>query len=244
MKGKYKIADKIIEIDSLYQDVHDYCQDYRSEGTADFTVIITQADIDNERNRSKRNDIAQGRTVQNWSDRYLEKLAVYRQIAEHMPRYNTFLFHGSVIAVDGAGYLFTAKSGTGKSTHTRLWRKLLGGQAVMVNDDKPLIRVDHDGVTVFGTPYNGKHHLGSNISVPLKAVCILERAKENTIRKISKAEAYTMLLQQSYRPDNHIALAKTLTLIDKMTDFVTLWRLGCNMDISSAETSYQAMKQN
>jgi serine kinase of HPr protein (carbohydrate metabolism regulator) len=58
-----------------------------------------------------------------------------------MPYYDTFLFHGSAIAVDGVGYLFTAKSGTGKSTHARLWRELLGARAVMVNDDKPLLRV-------------------------------------------------------------------------------------------------------
>ena len=112
----------------------------------------------------------------------------------------------------------------------------------MVNDDKPLIRVSYDGVTVFGTPYNGKHRLGSNIAVPLKAICILCRAEKNTIRKITKSAAYTMLLQQSYRPSDSAALVKTLTLIDRMTDRIALWRLGCNMDISAAELAYKTMK--
>ena len=148
MTGIYKIADKRIEIISLYEKVHNYCKDYRDEGIPDFTVITTQADIDHERERSVRADISQEP-----SDDYLEELAVYRKIAERMPMYDTFLLHGSAVAVDGMCYLFTARSGTGKSTHTKLWRRMLGSRAVMVNDDKPLLRVEENGVTVFGTPY-------------------------------------------------------------------------------------------
>ena len=160
-----------------------------------------------------------------------------------MPQYDTFLFHGSAISVDGQCYLFTAKSGTGKSTHTRLWRQLLGERAVMVNDDKPLIRVHNNNITVFGTPYNGKHRLGNNISVPLRAVCILKRSENNCIRKISKADAYPTIIQQCYRPADKNSLAKTLFLVDQMIDHIDLWELGCNMDISAAEISYNAMKK-
>lgn len=242
MKGTYKIADKIIEIISLHEKVHQYCRDYRSEGKPDFTVVTTQADIDYERVRSAKTDAAEGRTPLDSPDDYLEELAVYRKIAEKMPEYDTFLFHGSAVAVDGQTYLFTAKSGTGKSTHTKLWRKLLGDRAVMVNDDKPLIRVNDGSVTIFGTPYDGKHRLSTNIALPLKAVCVLERSQENHICRITKAQAYNMLLQQSYRPSDSSALAKTLMLIDKMADNVEFWRLGCNMDISAAELSYTTMK--
>ena len=242
MKNTYKIADKVIEIVSLYDKVHNYCKEYRFDGIPDFVVTTTQKDIDYERIQSAKTDMAQGISVHRSADDYLEELAVYRKIAEQMPKYDTFLFHGSAVAVDGECYLFTAKSGTGKSTHTRLWRELLGSRAVMVNDDKPLIHVGDSKVTVFGTPYNGKHRLGENIAVPLKAVCILERSKDNHIRQITKQEAYSTLLQQSYRPHNSEMLAGTLSLIDKMAQHITFWKLGCNMDISSAELSYNAMK--
>ena len=242
MKKTYKIAEKVIKVSSLYERVHNYCKDYVSEGTPDFTVEITQADIDYERKRNAHTAEIEGRRQLNSPDDYLEELAVYRKIAEKMPFYDTFLFHGSCIAVDGEAYLFTAKSGTGKSTHTRLWREMLGDKAVMVNDDKPLIRVNDSGVTVFGTPYNGKHRLGNNIAVSLKAVCILERAEKNTIRRIDKSEAYPMLIQQAYRPADGAALAKELTLIDRLAEQVGLYRLGANMDISAAETAYNAMK--
>ena len=173
---KYKIAGKVIEINSIYSQVHDYCRDYLSDGNTDFSVTVSEDDIRAEREKSARENEFEGLPVKNYPDHYLEELAVYRKICEKMPDYGTILFHGSVIAVDGAGYLFTAKSGTGKSTHTRLWREYFGDRAVMVNDDKPLISIGEDGVTAHGTPYNGKHRLGSNISGPLKAICILTRA--------------------------------------------------------------------
>ncbi len=242
MTETYKIADKNIAIHSIYADVHEYCKDYITDETPDFSVQTAQSDITYEREKSAKEDLAEGRAIRDFTDGYLEELAVYRKIAEKMLDYDTFLFHGSVIAVDGQGYLFTAKSGTGKSTHTRLWREYLGSRAVMVNDDKPLLRVSQSGVTVYGTPYNGKHRLGNNISVPLKCICILERAEQNTIKEISKSDAYVLLLQQTYRPSDSIKMAKTLTLADKMAESVRLYRLGCNMNIEAAQVAYHKMK--
>jgi hypothetical protein len=241
-RGIYKIADKVIEVNSLYEDVHDYCKDYASAETPDFSVSITKADIDFEYQRELRCAEAEGREPLNSSDGYREELAVYRKIAEKMPDYDTVLFHGSAVAVEGQCFLFTAKSGTGKSTHTRLWREYFGGRAVMVNDDKPLIRITESGAVVYGTPYDGKHRLSCNISVPLKALCILIRGEKNRIVRITKSEAYAMLLQQVYRPQSTVQMAKTLRLIDLLAEKTGLYRLECNMDIEAAEVAYNGMK--
>ena len=238
---KYKIADKVVEINSIYDEVHEYCSEYLTDDQADYTVTATQADIDYERKKSAREDEIEGIPVRRFSDSYLEELAVYRKIAEQMIDFDTVLFHGSVVAVDGAGYLFTAKSGTGKSTHTRLWRAYFGDRAVMVNDDKPLLHIA-DTVTAYGTPYNGKHRLGTNTSVPLKAICILTRSADNHIEPITREQAYTMLLQQVYRPADMLKMAKTLELMDRLADSVKLYRLGCNMDISAARVAYEGMQ--
>ena len=240
MIGVYKIGEKRIMIASLHEDVHRLCSDYRVDGQPDFTVQVTQANIDFEREKSAREDEIEGIPVRLFSDTYLETLAVYRKIAERMPDYDTFLFHGSSVSVDGAGYLFTAKSGTGKSTHAWLWRELLGKSAVMVNDDKPLIRVTEEGAIVYGTPWDGKHRLSSNIAVPLKAICILERAEENHIAAITKSEVLPMLIQQAYRPADPAAMEKTLELIVRLN--VRFYRLSCNMEFSAAELSYHTMK--
>lgn len=239
---KYKIADKVVEVNSIYDEVHEYCSDYQTDEPADYSVTTTQADIDFERQKSAREDEIEGIPIRHFSDSYLEELTVYRKIAEKMLDFDTVLFHGSVVAVDDVGYLFTAKSGTGKSTHTRLWREYFGDRAVMVNDDKPLLKITDSGVIVYGTPYNGKHRLGTNISVPLKAICILTRAEDNHIEAITREQAYTMLLQQVYRPADMLKMAKTLDLVDRLVDSVKLYRLGCNMDISAAKIAYEGMQ--
>lgn len=237
-----KLADKNISISSLHSFVKAYCKDYFTTEQEDFSVHTSQSDIDNEREKSRREDIKEHIPVRAFPDDYLETLAVYRKIANKMLDFDTFLFHGSAIAVDGIGYLFTAKSGTGKSTHTRLWRAYFGEHAVMVNDDKPLVRMTEKGASVYGTPWDGKHRLSTNLSVPLKAVCILERSEENHIEEITVKQAYNMLVQQVHKPKEPEKLIKTLQLIDRLTETVRLYRLGCNMDISAAATAYNAMK--
>jgi hypothetical protein len=238
----YKIADKIIEINSIYNDVHRLCTEYQHNGVPDFSVTVMQSDIDFERKKSAQEDKKEGHPIRNFPDSYLETLAVYRKIADKLIDYDTILFHGSVVAVDGVGYLFTAKSGTGKSTHTRLWREYFGKRAFMVNDDKPLINLNKCDIIVYGTPWDGKHRLSTNISVPLKSICILTRSEKNHIEKVTKSDAYAMILQQTNRPDNPVKLEKTLNLIDKLTEKVKLYRLGCNMDIQAAEVAYNGMK--
>ena len=244
MKNNYRIADTIIQITSLYDDVHLLCADYQCDNDteADIRAETSQKDIDYERLLSERQDKREGIPIRHFTDAYLETLAVYRKIAEAMPYRDTVLLHGSAVAVDGEGYIFMAKSGTGKSTHTRLWRELLGDRAVMVNDDKPLIHLTDERAVVYGTPWDGKHHLSKNISVPLKAVCVLERAENNTIHLLDTRAAYPMLLQQIYRPGDAAAMAKTLSLVDRLAGAANLWQLKCNKDIEAAEIAYNTMK--
>ena len=241
--ARYKIAGKVVEVNSIHNGVHEYCADYVSKEPADYSVTISQENIGYERERSAREDIAEGRDVIEYSDSYLEELAVYRKIADKMLEYDTILFHGSVIAVDGVGYLFTAKSGTGKSTHTRYWREVFGERAVMVNDDKPLLHVSDGGVTAFGTPYNGKHRLGTNTAVPLKAICILTRSEKNYIEPVTRSQVYTMLLQQVNRPADAVKMQKTLQLIDRLAENVKLYRLGCNMSPDAAKVAFEGMNK-
>lgn len=219
-----------------------FFKDYLTDAPADIQVITSMDDIVYERNRAAREDRLEGIPLRRFPDQYLETLAIYRKIAVEMLRHDTLLFHGSAISVDGEGFLFTAKSGTGKSTHTRLWREMFGDRAVMVNDDKPLLKIEDDRVMVCGTPWDGKHCLGTNIMVPLKGLCILTRAEENHIQRISASEAMPMLLQQSFRPADPVAVAKLLGLLEKMAQRVGLYRLGCNMDPEAAAVAYQGMK--
>lgn len=236
-----KLAGHVIGVTAGYESTREFCREYLCEEKPEFSVEILPSDIDFERQKSEKEDRMEGIPARRFPDAYLETLAVYRKIAKWMLEQDTMLFHGSAIAVDGVGYLFTAKSGTGKSTHTRLWRQMLGDRAVMINDDKPLLKVTDRGVLVCGTPWNGKHRLGTDASVPLKAICVLQRGQENEICPISAKEALPVLLQQSYRPGDGVAMGQLLGLLDRLTKSVKFYRLCCNMEPQAAAVAYEAM---
>ena len=223
--------------------------EYTSSGVGDITtesvtrIRITQSDIDFEREKSAGEDTKEGIPIRHFSDAYLETLAVYRKIADRLLSCDTLLFHGSVIAVDGEGYLFTAKSGTGKSTHTRLWREYFGERAVMVNDDKPLLHITDSGVTAYGTPWDGKHRLSTDIAVPLKGICILTRNAKNHIEPVEPHAVYPLIVQQTNRSLPADGMKQTLSLIDRMLNVVPVYRLGCNMDIEAAKVAYEGMNR-
>ncbi|MEY8517419.1 hypothetical protein AALC25_10915 [Lachnospiraceae bacterium 29-84] len=237
-----RLADVPVGISALYPSTKEYCRAYLTEDAPALSIEISPEDIAFEREKSAREDVYEALPVRQYPDYYLETLAVYRKIVEAFLDYDVILFHGSVIAVDNAAYLFAAKSGTGKSTHTRLWRERFGERAVMVNDDKPLLKITRDGVTAYGTPWDGKHRLSNNIAVPLQAICILERSQKNQIRQVTPRDAWPMLMQQSYRSADPGKLAKSMELLDILASEVGLYRLGCNMEPEAAEVAYQGMQ--
>lgn len=243
MQNTYRLAGHAIEIKSIYKEVHMLCAPYLVDDEAEYHISITSADIDFERQRSIRTEALEHVSTQSYTDSYLETLAVYRKLAQLLVQEDILLMHGSVVAVDGQAYLFTAKSGIGKTTHTSLWMQHFGARAVMVNGDKPLLHVGNEGVTVYGTPWDGKERLSANIACPLKAVCILTRSEKNHIKRISKKDALPMLCQQIHRPEAPDALIKVLALVDQLGSRVPLYRLECNMNPEAALVAYRGMNQ-
>lgn len=242
-EGVYCIAEHRIRIVSQYPRVHDLCREYASQGEPEETICSTMEEVQREQIISDRENRMEGKPEQQFPEDYLEDLAVYRKIARWMIDRDTLLMHGSAIAVDGVAFLFTAKSGTGKSTHTRLWREVLGDRAVMINDDKPLLMIGEEQVTVYGTPWNGKHRLGNNISAPLKGIAILNRGTENCIQPAETGDVLPMLIQQSYRPEDAPGMQKVMVLLDRLCRQVPVWDLRCNMEPDAARIAYEAMSK-
>ncbi len=178
-----------------------------------------------------------------WPDNYLESLAFYRKICSGLLFQDTLLFHCSALKVDGAACLFTAPSGTGKSTHARLWRGLLGERAVINNDDKPLLRRMADGsFYAYGTPYAGKHHLQTNTSARVGAVFCLHQAEENTIRRMTAREAFPFLFVQGYRDrQNPASVARAMDLIYGLAG-LPVFSLGCTISEEAARLAYGAFE--
>lgn len=232
---RYLMADVPFSMKSSYSFTPEMCtkyEDAESLAAPLFEIEVTREEIAAE-NHGEAED---------FSDDYLESLALYRKLCEKMLEYDVFLLHCSAVAVDGKAYLFTAPSGTGKSTHTRLWREYFGKDAIMVNDDKPLIQVREDGVYVCGTPWSGKHCLDTNIKVPIQGICVLRQGAENQIQRIGPADAYAELYRQAYRPKDRQKVLKTLSLLKVLAENIPMYRMACNISREAVEVSYGAMK--
>lgn len=156
--------------------------------------------------------------------------------------FDGMLLHASAAVVDGRAYLFSAPCGTGKSTHTALWRKTLGEDRVRIlNDDKPALRLENGVWYAYGTPWSGKTDQNLNLKVPLAGICFLSQAQENHIQPFAGSKAVFALMEQTARPRGTQARIKMLELMDKLLSQIPVWRLECNMEPEAALLSYEAM---
>ena len=239
---RINLADTVIQVHAVHESTACFCRDYVTDSIPNITVTVLPEDIARERDRSRCEREYEGLAPRDFSSEYLETLALYRKIAEGLIAQDVVLFHGSALMMDGKAYIFTAKSGTGKSTHSSIWRRVFGDRVTMINDDKPLLRIREGGVTVYGTPWSGKHSLGSNISAPVSAICSIYRAATNIAAPVSPKEAFPIILGQTYRPSDALRLRATLSLAERIATTVPCYSLGCNMEDEAALVSYSAMK--
>ena len=207
-----------------------------------FTVEANEETLESVQNDFDVLNESDGNPKVRYSESFLENNAIHILIADQLSEYNTIMLHGSALAIDGEGIIFTAKSGTGKSTHTRLWREVFGSRVQMVNDDKPLIRVDE--MKVYGTPWDGKHHLSQNIAVPLKAIVKIERALENRVEPIGVKEALNLLMKRTHIPADPDKRALVMNLYLQLVKSITFYKLECNMDPKAAQVAYKNLIGN
>ena len=233
-----KVAGAVAEVHSLFDSTRDYCKSYLTEEAPEFTITVTPENLTFEQADLLAEAKAEGMKPRRFTDPFLDRAAIQRKFADFLLNRNILLFHGSTVALEGFAYLFTARCGTGKSTHTRLWREVFEC-AQMVNDDKPFLEITGSGVIAHGSPWSGKHGLSENISVPLKGICILHRGPENKITPISPKEAMEMLLAQGCCPRE--SQEKFLELIQALGSTVPLWSMECTKDPEAAQVSHAAM---
>lgn len=236
-----RIAGHAAGVSSLFESTRDYCRNYLAEEQPQCHIAVSREDLVFEQEALRQEALEEGIRVRIFTDPFLERAAIQRKLAEFLFDRDILMTHGSTVAVDGKAYLFTAKCGTGKSTHTRLWRQVFGQRAVMVNDDKPFLKLTEDGVFACGSPWSGKHGLDTNVMLPLQGICILTRGKENHIERLLPEEALPLLLHQSYCPMEPSKRTRFEELVRQLAQKTPLWRMECNMDLSAAEVSHNAM---
>lgn len=228
----YRIADLNILIEPLYDSTLERLKPYITDRTDyDFQIKLTQNDLNDFCTHSSSDSSPQS----------AENPFILTQICEKTLKfYNGFFFHSSSLMLDGEAYVFSAPSGTGKSTHTALWRKRFGERVAMINDDKPIIRKKGDIFYIYGTPWMGKADIGNNISAPIKAVYILQRGTENIARRVEPGKVFKQLLEATVMPADKENMSTLLGLLDEFFSTTPLFLLTCNTDDDAVETAYSA----
>lgn len=229
----YTIAELNININNKHKHTDIICEKYlaKDQEPFDFSACSKQSDIEKDR-----------LLVPDATDGYLEALSIYRDISEKILDYDGFVLHSSIIEKNGMAYGFSAKSGTGKTTHSRLWVKTFP-DARIINGDKPLVRIIDGKVYVYGTPWCGKENYNINAKAPLTALCFLEQAKENSISVISKAEAVKRIYSQLLVPKSPSKINKLLTLVGDFIDKTPTYLLKCNISEEAVQIAYKAMSE-
>ena len=226
---KIKIANKVLEINAFNETTKKYCRHFLSEEKPNYVITMSEEDLRNESSNSNDGHVYVSEEIS----------ALYRKIADLLVKDNIIVFHGSSFMVNDKGFIVTARSGVGKSTHSKLLEQYIGEDFKYINDDKPLLEIN-DEVTVFSNPWNGKERRGNNVSAPLKAILFLNRNEEPNFRKIiNKQEIYIKLLSQTYLPKEKASREKALKLVDKLLRNVNFYEINVNTDIESAKMTYE-----
>ena len=227
-----KLAGLSIGIDNRFDYIEKYARDYLTDEPPIFTVAVSDTEL--EREAAVSDD--------EHTPGYLESIAAYRKIAERMPEFDAVVFHGAVLSHGGNAYAFTARSGVGKTTHTKLWISTLK-DVHYLNGDKPIIRLI-DGVPyAFGTPWRGKEGYGVNESAPLRAIALLNRGEKNTAEVIEAKDGAMRLMSQIYISRNPMTVALTMRVADRIARAVRFVELRCNMEPEAAIVASEAMIQ-
>ncbi|OPX44812.1 hypothetical protein CLHUN_13660 [Ruminiclostridium hungatei] len=177
-----------------------------------------------------------------WSDHYSFMLMgiVFRN---NLLNNGGIVMHASSIAWEGRGILFTAPSGTGKSTHVGLWEKYMGEAVTVVNDDTPAIRFEKGIPLLCGTPWSGSSDKFQNTEVPVYAIVVLEQAPENSIKLLEISEALPMVMPRCFLPYfDEVLMKKAYDVLGKLLNSVKVYHLKCRPDREAMELVRQWVK--
>lgn len=229
----YKIADMNIKIETKSDNILKRLKPYiTSDQSYDFVVKASEDDIKYE--HTLATDV---------SNDMLENTALFRQICKKvLEKYNGMFLHCASIKYNGKAYLFTAPSGTGKTTHIKLWIEHMGNRVEVINGDKPILRRKDNEIIVYGTPWQGKENYGSNINAPLGGIFLLRRAEKNTVTKATAKESLPFILSQTLRLNKKENMIKIFEMLEYIVKSTPIYNLNCNMDKQALDTALSVIE--
>lgn len=157
--------------------------------------------------------------------------------------FNSLVIHSSAISYNGDGIIFSAPSGTGKTTHTNLWKNIYPNVNI-INDDSPIISISDSDILLYGSPWAGASGINKNTKVPLKAIVFLEQAPIDSIEKLSPMVALSKLLNEIAKPMDKALMDKTFDLINILLTKVPCYLLKCTPTDKAVDVIWSELYKN
>lgn len=235
--AKYEIAGLKILMTTYYDRVKDLAKEYLAKSEWD--------EPDHELNLGLEfYDSLKKDDLENIPDETVEYVTTGALFNRFLIAHNGIMLHSSAVVVDGYAYLFSADSGTGKSTHTNLWLDKFEDDAFIINDDKPAIRKIDGEWYVFGTPWCGKNNTNKNAKAKLGAIVFLERSEENWIEEENIQDAIKKFFKQTTRRLNYEEnMDKVLSTMESMLSEVPIFKMGCDISEDAAKMAYEKIRR-
>ncbi|MBQ8572123.1 MAG: hypothetical protein IJ451_01485 [Ruminococcus sp.] len=226
--AKYKIADIVVEMKQEFAETAYWYKPYLYDGEEEplFSIEAPPERIDY--------------LVTNGVDitpAVAENMVLCSRFNRLLLKYYGSYIHSSALLFDGRAYLFSASSGTGKSTHTKKWLKRFGDRADIINDDKPSFRIIDGKCYIYGTPFAGGTDVQKNISAELGALVFIERGEENSLERIPPSKSIALLLNQSPGRASEKIGDRQLELFSQILTNYPAYLLRCNLDDSAVDTA-------
>ncbi len=228
---KLKVADLIVEIDVKNEPLLSRVKPYIYNGNDEADIVFTVSEKYYEDRHKEAPYLSLGECEYLWSGGFFY---------ERLANYAGMMLHASCVEYQGKAYLFSARSGTGKSTHTHLWLKYLPGSRI-INDDKPAIRLVDGVYYAYGTPWSGKTDESVNEGVEIAGICFLSRG-ENAIKRIPGIKALKPFMDQTVRPSEKDLMAKMLETLNGVLSDIPIYEMTCDISEEAVKTAYNGMK--
>lgn len=226
----YRIGDFYVDILSKYNHITVRAEKYKSTYTekADFQIVPDRCAPINSKVYPDEN--------------IMEYCLLGDNFAEKVLNFQSVVIHASAISVDNNAYIFSAKGGTGKSTHTGLWKAEFNNKQIhYINDDKPLLRIKEGKIWAYGTPFSGKTDKNENICVPVKAICFLKQDQKNWISRLHEKEANEKFIEQTLKGLSEDLQIKRKQTVSKIVKGVPVYEMGCRPDKEAVIMSYKIL---
>ena len=230
---KYRFASLVVEMNIRYEPLKSQSISYEIEEDKKADVIIPLMDDMIKKYHELYPQLSIGDC-----EYVLYGAYFYKELLKH----KGILLHSSCVVKDNYAYLFSAPSGTGKSTHTSLWLQVFK-DAKILNDDKPAMLIKNDKIYACGTPFSGKTNLNLNEEYEIKGIAFLERSKDNWIKEMDVNKSIYSILNQTIRPEDEANMDLAISTIEEIVKKIKIYKFGCNISHSAVYTSYEGMRK-